>query len=332
MHAPDGFYSVGLCLAVDGLCLGVITYSIKKVWGKLNRKSIALAASVAALVFALEMANFPVSKGSSCHFMGGVFASIVLGPYMATIVVSLMHFVQFFIFQDGGLLSLGPNLLTIVIISTFSGYYLYRAFKSFGIEPYGTYVGSFISAWLTLLITAFTVCFMLYISGINSLSETIGPMVGPHVLVGIMEGLITVGLLIVMEKIYPNFLSLSLEKKQINSTQLNKKKNRTLTCFLLALAIVVGILISPFASRKPDGLEKLAIDKEFAETHEVVYYNAPLADYATPKITNEYISGGIAGLIGVLITFGLCWSSLIFLIPKKKKIEHKVKFEEALFP
>ena len=151
MHAPDGFYSVGLCLAVDAVCLGVIGYSIKRVWKGFDKRIVPIAAAIGAFVFAVQMTNFCVTRGSSCHFMGGVFASIILGPFMSTIVVSIMHLVQFFIFQDGGLLSLGPNLLTIVIISTFLGYYLFKIFRSLVIEPYGTYIGAFISAWLTLL-------------------------------------------------------------------------------------------------------------------------------------------------------------------------------------
>lgn len=71
MHAPDGFYSIPICLAADAVCLGIIGYCVKKVWGKLNRQTLTLAASVGALIFAVQMANLSVTKGSSCHFMGG---------------------------------------------------------------------------------------------------------------------------------------------------------------------------------------------------------------------------------------------------------------------
>lgn len=317
MHAPDGFYSVGLCVAVNGVCLGVIGYSIKRVWKKLDRKTLSLAAAVGALVFAMEMANFCVNKGSSCHFMGGVFASIVLGPFLSTITVSLMHLVQAFIFQDGGILSLGPNLLTIVIISTFLGYYLYLNFKSLVIEPYGTYIGAFISAWLTLLITAITVCVMLAISGVDSMVATLGPMVGPHVFVGAIEGLITVILLILIQRINPGFLTAKRGEYEQIIHESTEKSRRRVWHFLLIIALWIGLIFSPFASRKPDGLQKLALDRGFSETHQIVYYNAPLADYYVPGIGNRQISRGLAGLLGVVISFGLCFG-VGFIFVKKR--------------
>ncbi|MGA1790793.1 MAG: energy-coupling factor ABC transporter permease [bacterium] len=317
MHAPDGFYSVGLCVVADGVCLGVIGYSIKRVWKKLDRKTLSLAAAVGALVFAMEMANFCVNKGSSCHFMGGVFASIVLGPFLSTITVSLMHLVQSLIFQDGGILSLGPNLLTIVIISTFLGYYLYLHFKSLVIEPYGTYIGAFISAWLTLLITAITVCVMLAISGVDSMAATLGPMVGPHVLVGAMEGLITAVLLILIQKINPGFLTAKRGDHEQIVYESDEKRRRRVWHFLLIIALWVGLIFSPFASRKPDGLQKLALDRRFSETHQIVYYKAPLAYYYVPGIGNRRISRGLAGLLGVVISFGLCFGAGIIFVQKR---------------
>lgn len=317
MHVPDGFYSTGLCLALDAACLGILAYCIKKVWGKLDRKTIMLAASVGAFVFALEMAKIPVTKGSSCHLMGGVFASITLGPFLATIVVTLMHLVQFLIFQDGGLLTLGPNLLTIAIVSTLLGYYLYRTFKSMVIEPYGTYVGAFISAWLTLLITSITVSILLAISGVDSLLVLIGPMVGPHAMIGVIEGSMTIALLGSMAKICPE--SLNRLNKGLAGLPIipPKKKCKRIWLFLLVLALLTGVLVSPFASRRPEGLEKLALDGELLKGHEIFYYRAPLAGYELPVIFNARLSKGLAGLLGVLVTFGICWCAGIVLAEKR---------------
>ncbi|MGA1790743.1 MAG: energy-coupling factor ABC transporter permease [bacterium] len=329
MHVPDGFYSTGLCLALDAACLGVLAYCIKKVWGKLNHKTILLAASVGAFVFALEMAKIPVTKGSSCHLMGGVFASITLGPFLATIVVTLMHLVQFLIFQDGGLLALGPNLLTIAIVSTLLGYYLYRTFKSMVIESYGTYVGAFISAWLTLLITSITVSVLLAISGVDSLLVLIGPMVGPHAMIGVIEGAMTVALLGSMAKICPGSLNL-LNKGSAGLPIIPPKKRcKRIWFFLLVLALLTGVLVSPFASRRPEGLEKLALDGELLKGHEIFYYSAPLAGYELPVISNARLSKGLAGLLGVLATFAICWCAGMVLADKRE-ISKDARLERSL--
>lgn len=69
-------------------------------------------------------------------------------------------------------------------------------------------------------------------------------------------------------------------------------------CFLLA-----GF-ISGFASSSPDGLEKVATDKGFIQaTDKHAFANLPIAHYAVDGIDNERVAGGIAGVIGVTITF-----------------------------
>ncbi|MBN2372874.1 energy-coupling factor ABC transporter permease [bacterium] len=321
MHSPDGFYSVGLCLAMDAICLGVIAYCVKRVWGKLSRDTVLLAASAGAFIFAIELANISVTKGSSCHFMGGVFTAIALGPFLGALVAGIMHLVQFLIFQDGGLLSLGPNLFNIAIISAFIGYYLYRSFKTLIIEPYGTYVGAFISTWLTLLITSITVCIMLSISGVDSFWALLGPMTGPHVLIGVIEGVITVLLLGVMEKLSPGFLCLSKGSPEGLPVGHHKSQFEKIWHFLPALAIFVGVFVSPFAYRSLEGMEKLVMDGRFFEGQEVVFYHAPLPDYEIPGIGNERIGDAVAGVLGALITFGACLVAGKLFTRKEEKIE-----------
>jgi len=67
-----------------------------------------------------------------------------------------------------------------------------------------------------------------------------------------------------------------------------------------------GLLVSPFASSSPDGLNWVAIDKGFDEQQEAhALEESPLAGYAVKGVDGERVSKGISGLIGVLITFGV---------------------------
>ena len=76
----------------------------------------------------------------------------------------------------------------------------------------------------------------------------------------------------------------------------------------LLLAIGLALVVSPFASSSPDGLEKVATDKGFLETaKDHLFSDSPLADYAVKGVDNERLSTGLSGLIGVLITFGVGW-------------------------
>jgi hypothetical protein len=74
---------------------------------------------------------------------------------------------------------------------------------------------------------------------------------------------------------------------------------------ILALALAIGLAtaISPLASSSPDGLEKVAADKAFIDHGRS--HDSPIAGYAVPRIDNERVATGLAGLGGTLIVFGL---------------------------
>ena len=74
----------------------------------------------------------------------------------------------------------------------------------------------------------------------------------------------------------------------------------------LAAALALALLLSPFASPWPDGLEKVAAYKGFlhkAEGKPVL--PAPLADYAWPGIKREGVATAVAGVAGTAVVFGV---------------------------
>jgi cobalt/nickel transport system permease protein len=318
---------------MDLACAGVLAYSLKKIWKEVTTREVLLGSAVGAFIFALELANFEVTRGSSCHFMGGVFASIVLGPYLATVVMTLEHIIQVFVFQDGGIMALGPNLLTIVCISTFGGYYLYSLLKNFVIEPYGSYISAFLSAWLTLLLTSLTVCGMLSICGIEEFFTTLGPMVGPHVKVGIAEGMLTVLLLVGIRFLAPDLFSQqkplpksgesteSGESAKSKESGQSTKSAKKVACALLGLALVVSLIISPYASRVAEGLEKFALDRGHPDLHRIIiHYQSPIPDYHLPGVRDQEIAKIIGGTLGTLVTFVVCVLALSIIKARKDSI------------
>jgi hypothetical protein len=74
----------------------------------------------------------------------------------------------------------------------------------------------------------------------------------------------------------------------------------------LLVAIGLAMLVSGFASSAPDGLNKVAEDHGFAASaKQHLFENGPLAGYAVKGVGNDRLSTAIAGLIGVLVTFGI---------------------------
>lgn len=85
----------------------------------------------------------------------------------------------------------------------------------------------------------------------------------------------------------------------------------------LAVALILAFFISPMASSSPDGLEKVAGDKGFLETAaDHTLADGPLADYGVKAVSNERLSTGFAGIIGVLLTFIVGMLIFKFVRPK----------------
>ena len=72
---------------------------------------------------------------------------------------------------------------------------------------------------------------------------------------------------------------------------------------LIALAVT---LISPLASAWPDGLERVAEDKDFIEDAQDAPYEV-IPDYVFPGVGNEAVATVLAGIVGTLVVFGLAY-------------------------
>jgi PDGLE domain len=76
-------------------------------------------------------------------------------------------------------------------------------------------------------------------------------------------------------------------------------------CAGLLVALLLAFLVSPHASSSPDGLEKVAADKGLdTGIRNHAMSDGPLADYSISGIHDSGLSTGVAGIIGVTITFG----------------------------
>ena len=85
--------------------------------------------------------------------------------------------------------------------------------------------------------------------------------------------------------------------------------------FLVAALIAGGA--SYYASSHPDGLEKVAEDIGFIDTaKDSAVADSPLADYGIKGIDNPRVSGGLAGILGIIAT-GAVGGALFLFIRKK---------------
>ncbi len=126
MHIPDGYLSPATAAVMYAASLPFWYRATRKIKTMLTGRSVPLIALFAALSFVIMMFNVPLPGGTTGHAVGSVIAAIVLGPWAASLAVSVALVIQAFFFGDGGILALGANAFNMAIAMPFVGYFLYR--------------------------------------------------------------------------------------------------------------------------------------------------------------------------------------------------------------
>ena len=101
MHIPDGFLSTEVAVACWVPAVAAVGVGLKRANVELDERRVPLLGVTAAFIFAAQMLNFPVAGGTSGHFLGAALAAILLGPWLACLVLAVVLGVQAFVFADG---------------------------------------------------------------------------------------------------------------------------------------------------------------------------------------------------------------------------------------
>lgn len=296
MHVPDGFLSVTVSIVLWVISLVVIAMALRRVKSQLGDREIPLMGVLAAAIFAGQMLNFSVSGGTSGHLLGAAIATILLGPWAAVLVMTSVVSVQALLFQDGGLLALGANILNMGVIGVFVAHAVYQILqKTISKYEWGRLLSGFIAAWSSIFIASLACALELALSGTSPANIALPAMGGIHALIGIGEGLITVGAL----------AFLAATRKDLLEKSTNDRGNRGLIVGGLTIAAILA-LFSPLASSHPDGLEWVAEQIGFLGLARDSVYNI-MPDYVVPGITNANLATIAAGILGLLIVFGVAF-------------------------
>lgn len=100
-------------------------------------------------------------------------------------------------------------------------------------------------------------------------------------------------------------------------------KDRRFLVVGMFVALLVAGVGSFYASSHPDGLEYVAHQTGFLDSaKEPVDTGSPFADYSTEGVDDARLSGGIAGVAGVLLTLGL-GGGLFWVLRRRPPAEQK---------
>ena len=342
MHMADALLSPEVGLTFCGLSAAGIAYAAHRIAKEPDDGRTPLMGVLGAFVFAGQMVNFSIpGTGSSGHIGGGMLLTILLGPWRALVAIASVLIVQCLFFADGGLLALGANIVNMGLWPALVGSSLYWVIAGRPATRIRLAVATIVCTALALELGAFGVVVETTLSGRSELP--FGPfaaiMLGIHLPIGLVEGLLTVAVVSYVYQVRPSLLESTPGTPRAPGAMGLKPVVGSL---LVATAVTAGV-ISCLASAQPDGLE-FSIGRVYQDAElepgelpapstgvhraaaGVQRTTALLPDYALPagsepappaEVEDDQAGGGIdvgtsiAGLTGsgvlLLLLAGLAW-------------------------
>jgi cobalamin biosynthesis protein CbiM len=194
VHIPDGFIDIKTSAAFSAAAAIAVGGAVKGARNQLSEQSAPLAGLTAVFIFAVQMLNFPVAAGTSGHLLGAALAMVLVGPYAATLALSVVLIIQAFLFADGGLTALGLNIFNMGVVGVWASFGIFLILKKLLPKTKSSIVAaSFIAALLSVPAAAagFVIQYAIGANATFSVSAVLGAMIGTHVFIGIGEAIIT---------------------------------------------------------------------------------------------------------------------------------------------
>jgi cobalt/nickel transport system permease protein len=213
MHIPDAFIPIWQGAIYSIIALVFVALALRWARNEMSEEKIPLIAVLAAGIFALQSFNLPVSMGTSGHLVGGALAAIILGsPFAAVFILTLVLIVQAVLFGDGGITTLGANIINMGVIGGFVGFY---TFKGLMAATKNVDIAAFAAAWLACLIPALACAVEMYFAGTFPLTEGLLAMGLYHALIGIIEGFVTVVAIHLIVAARPDIVDFKITMKAV---------------------------------------------------------------------------------------------------------------------
>jgi cobalt/nickel transport system permease protein len=213
LHIPDGFLSGGVALACGLLAIAAVGYALRIANVELDEAGVPLLGVLAAFIFAAQMLNFPIAGGTSGHFLGATLAAVLLGPWLACLVMAVVIGVQAFAFADGGISALGANVLNMGVLGALlAGLVVAAAMKALPHTRAGFLSVVGVASWLAVMVGAAATSAELAVSDTIPLATSLPAMLGVHALIGIGEAIITVAAVSAVLVSRPDLVALAPEE------------------------------------------------------------------------------------------------------------------------
>jgi len=198
VHIPDGFVSPAVAVAGAAVAIAGLGLCARRAGRAGTERQLPLAGLAAAFFLVLGAPIFPVAVGTSGHLLGGTLAVALLGPWLGPVVITVVTVVQALFLGDGGLSTLGVNVVNLALVPAAVGYpvllglrrVLRRALPQ---GPTVVIVAAGVAAGVSVLAAAvlFTAEYAIGGAAGVPLRTVAVSTIGVYALVAVFEGLVT---------------------------------------------------------------------------------------------------------------------------------------------
>ena len=299
MHIPDNFLSTPVWATLDCAAIPAVAVVSRRARAMSDAQQPALLGVLGSFVFAAQMVNFPVGIGTSGHLVGGTLLACIVGPWAAALVMTSILIVQALVFQDGGVLALGANVLNMALLGVFAGYIPARVLSRTKWAATGVFLGGLCS----VLLSGVLALTELSISGIHMPATVVEISLFVFIVNALLEGAITVSALRGIQRLKPGVSTISILASDQRSTAPGFRNLAVLIGSAAVLIVVAGVAIG---SNLPDGLERLALQSGVPLTGHV--FQSPLGDYYVRQMGMTWpsrVSAGLLGIFGIYLVWGI---------------------------
>ncbi len=208
MHVGDGIVPLWLLLVMYVVSGAMLVLSARRIRARFDDRLVPYMGVLAAVIYAAQYVNFPVSV-SSGHLIGATMIAVMVGPYAGALIMALVLFVQV-LGGDGGILTYGLNTFNMAVFSCFVGWalsaYLYRVLAQRLTEERAVLVATSVASYVTTVAAALVLGIELFtVPGFGIVPFT--AIVGIHALIGIGEAVLTFVILLYFVRARPNLIS-----------------------------------------------------------------------------------------------------------------------------
>jgi cobalt/nickel transport system permease protein len=289
VHIPDGFLSAPVWATLDVAAAPAVVYVARRAQRGLEETQIPLLGVLGAFVFASQMINFPVGPGTTGHLLGGALLAFTLGPAAASVVMTAILTIQALVFQDGGILALGANIVNMALLGVLAGYLPYAAWGATRWRKPAIFAGGALS----VLVAGVLALSELLLSGVRMGAGVLATALALFVVSALLEGAIT---LAVVE---------ALGKMQLRTVRMVLPGGSPVVGAVSLAAILLATVGFLVASAQPDGIERLGEQTGIA-AHMRTLLHSPLANYQAAFLSSDLLGRAAAGLAGAALIFCAC--------------------------